>query len=90
MALCSLVIIRMTLCSVVILRMTLCGSARIVRYRYSMANFSAQTSAANFRELIEDKLDKRRKNLLGPPSGKQMVIFVDDINMPVLEECVLI
>ena len=55
-------------------------------YRYAMANFSAQTSAVNFRDMIEDKLDKRRKNLLGPPSGKKMIIFVDDLNMPVLEE----
>eukprot|EP00304_Pavlova_gyrans_P012708 CAMPEP_0206041750 /NCGR_PEP_ID=MMETSP1466-20131121/6142_1 /ASSEMBLY_ACC=CAM_ASM_001126 /TAXON_ID=44452 /ORGANISM="Pavlova gyrans, Strain CCMP608" /LENGTH=4121 /DNA_ID=CAMNT_0053416453 /DNA_START=38 /DNA_END=12403 /DNA_ORIENTATION=- len=49
------------------------------------AAFSAQTSARNVQDLLEAKLEKLRKNLLGPPSGKQMVLFVDDINMPALE-----
>jgi dynein heavy chain len=56
------------------------------RFVYAMANFSAKTSAQNVREFLEDKLDKRRKNLLGPPSGKKMVFYVDDLNMPMLEE----
>ncbi len=49
-------------------------------------NYSAQTTPANLREIFETRLEKKRKNLLGPPAGKNMVIFVDDLNMPVLEE----
>ena len=47
--------------------------------------YSAQTKPANLRDVLETKLDKKRKNLLGAPSGKKMFLFVDDLNMPALE-----
>ena len=48
--------------------------------------FSAQTNARKTQETIEGKLIKYRKTLLGAPSGKQVIIFVDDVNMPMLEQ----
>ncbi|CAK4643818.1 unnamed protein product [Aphanomyces euteiches] len=48
-------------------------------------SFSAQTSSLVTQQTIESKLEKKRKNLLGPVANKRMLIFVDDINLPAVE-----
>jgi dynein heavy chain, axonemal len=45
-------------------------------------NFSAQSSSARTEQMLELNLEKKRKGLYGPPNGKILVCFVDDVNMP--------
>ena len=55
-------------------------------YAYISMSFSAQTSANQTQRIIDGKMEKRRKGVYGPPTGKRYVIFVDDLNMPKKEE----
>eukprot|EP00116_Pleurobrachia_bachei_P000174 sb/3460436/ len=55
-------------------------------YVPAFMNFSAQTNSFRTQEIIENKLEKKRKNILGAPKDKRVVILVDDLNMPKLEQ----
>ncbi|XP_015429803.1 PREDICTED: dynein heavy chain 6, axonemal, partial [Dufourea novaeangliae] len=47
--------------------------------------FSAQTSSGRTQEILELKLERRKRTVLGAPIGKRMCVFVDDVNMPKLD-----
>eukprot|EP00742_Colponemidia_sp_Colp-10_P007071 GILJ01007591.1.p1 GENE.GILJ01007591.1~~GILJ01007591.1.p1 ORF type:complete len:2165 (-),score=376.69 GILJ01007591.1:179-6499(-) len=47
--------------------------------------FSSRTSSVQTQETIESKLEKKRKTMLGAPAGKQVVVCIDDVNMPAVE-----
>jgi len=42
-------------------------------------NFSAQTTSKRTQEMIEEKLEKRKKSLLSAPAGKKVIVFIDDM-----------
>ena len=48
-------------------------------------NFSAQTTSGRTQEILELKLEKKKRAVLGAPVGKRVCVFVDDVNMPKLD-----
>lgn len=47
-----------------------------------MINFSAQTSSNRTQEILESKLEKKKRNRFGAPGNKRLAIIIDDVNMP--------
>ena len=52
----------------------------------NIIGFSAQTNAAVTQSMIEVMLEKKSRTVLGAQVNKLTVVFVDDVNMPTVEE----
>ena len=51
-------------------------------FDHNVLALSAQTNSHNMQSVLETKLEKKRKTLLGPKGNRQMIFIVDDINLP--------
>ncbi|KAM3867513.1 dynein axonemal heavy chain 10 [Diretmus argenteus] len=45
-------------------------------------NFSSRTTSMDLQRNLEANVEKRTKETYGPPMGKRLLIFIDDLNMP--------
>ena len=49
-------------------------------------NFSSRTTSMDVQRHLESNIEKRTKDVFGPPPGKRLIIFIDDMNMPQVDE----
>ena len=49
-------------------------------------NFSSRTKSIDLQHAIETRLEKRSKDTYGPPTGTKLIIFLDDISMPRIDQ----
>ncbi|XP_050426983.1 dynein axonemal heavy chain 10-like [Adelges cooleyi] len=52
------------------------------QYIQANLNFSSRTNSMDVQRNLEANVDKRTKDTYGPPIGKKLICFVDDMNMP--------
>lgn len=61
------------------------GNLDAEKMTYKKINFSSATTPRIFQTSIQSIIE-RRFRAFGPPGGKKMVVFIDDINMPEINE----
>jgi len=58
------------------------GSLDETKYSPLNINFSSRTSSMDVQLTIESNVSKRTGVIYGPDNGKELMVFIDDLNMP--------
>ena len=53
---------------------------------YASINFNSYTDSKAMQVVVESQVDKRSGVIFGPPLGKILIYFMDDLNMPYLDK----
>ncbi|KAM8812104.1 dynein axonemal heavy chain 10 [Rhynchonycteris naso] len=51
-----------------------------------MVSFSSRTTSLDIQRNLEANVEKRTRDTYGPPTGKRLLVFMDDMNMPKVDE----
>src|SRR5690606_1069741 len=49
-------------------------------------NFSSTTTSLDVQRTLESNVERWTKGTYGPAPGKQLIVFIDDLNMPMVDE----
>jgi len=55
------------------------------KYTSAVVNLNSFTDATALRKILQQYVEKRSGRTFGPPTGKKLVYYVDDLNMPYVD-----
>eukprot|EP01084_Bolivina_argentea_P009096 17033_1 len=55
------------------------------KYWTATINLNSYTDATTLRDIMQQYVDKRSGRNYGPPGGKKLIYFIDDLNMPYVD-----